>query len=737
MADKRNFLLGKGERLTEPVLPSGRKLDREPPYTYGEARARLTPMFEAAISELSRLPETARPAGQVVAGLTLNPEYIAKSYYPEQVLKTYALRAVGSKAALVTPEKRSKDRKPEEKPTTQLFVAGELSAFRRLLADLEGSSVAERVRSDLPAMEIVRALDPSAKIKGNPEKKRLLPLEIVLHAGELRQDSYIITAFQEYLGELGLEADLEHRIHAGGLCFLRMTAPGSALNEIAKFSFLRAVREMPRLRDFTSLRSSKSAGIAKMQPLPAVDPNIRVAIFDGGMPKNSPLAPWVTAFDPPGIGPAVPEALDHGYAVTSAALFGPVGPEEVVRPFANVQHIRVWDKNSGNDPLELFDVLERIRDTLESSPKFDFINLSLGPSLPIEDDDVHAWTAVLDEYLADGSCVATIAVGNDGEADPSEQLNRIQVPSDVVNGLSIGACDKVGSDWKRASYSSVGPGRSPGIVKPDLLSFGGCAASPYMVLGGTDGLECRPQRGTSFAAPHALRVGTGVKANFGAALESLAVRTLLIHTAEPGDEPQHEIGWGRIRDTIDDIIICPDGAVRVVYQGELTASKYLRAEIPLPDVALRGMVSITATCCFATEIDSAHPGSYTRSGLEIFFRPNAGVVPENAAHAKTQSFFSQSRLYETEDVLRTDAHKWETCLHGSVSKRASSLHAPVFDIHYLSRDEGHADHHTTKIKYALVITVDAPRHPNLYDLVIRKYRNILEPMVPVQVSVQV
>lgn len=737
MAEKRNFLLGKGERLTEPVLPSGRKLDREPPYTYAEARARLTPMIEGAISELSRLPEAARPAGQVVAGLTLNPEYIAKSYYPEQVLKTYALRAVGSKAALIKPEKRSKGREPQEKPTTQLFVAGELSAFRRLLADLEGSSVSERVRGDLPAMETVKALDPTAKIKGDPSSKRELPLEVVLHAGELWQDGYIITAFQDYLAELGLKADLDHRIYAGGLCFLRMTAPGAVLPEIAKFSFLRAVREMPKLRDFTPLRSSTPNGIASMPSQPAVDPNIRVAIFDGGMPANSPLAPWVTGFDPPGIGPAVPEALEHGYAVTGAALFGPVGPGEVVRPFANVQHIRVWDKNSGNDPLELFDVLERIKDTLESSPKFDFINLSLGPSLPIEDDDVHAWTAVLDEYLADGSCVATIAVGNDGEADSEEQLNRIQVPSDIVNGLSIGACDKAGSVWKRASYSSVGPGRSPGIVKPDLVSFGGCATSPYMVLGGNTGLECRPQRGTSFAAPHALRVGTGVKANFGAALEPLAIRTLLIHTAEPSDEPQHEIGWGRVRDMIDDIVVCPAGAIRVVYQGELTASKYLRAEIPLPDVQLRGMVSITATCCFATEIDSAHPGSYTRSGLEVFFRPNANIVPANATHAKTQSFFSQSRLYETEDVLRTDAHKWETCLHGSVSKRASGLNAPVFDIHYLSRDEGHADHHTTKIKYALVITVEAPRHPDLYDLVIRKYRNILEPMVPIQVPIQV
>ncbi len=34
MADKRNFLLGKGENLTESIVGSGRKLDKSPPYDF-------------------------------------------------------------------------------------------------------------------------------------------------------------------------------------------------------------------------------------------------------------------------------------------------------------------------------------------------------------------------------------------------------------------------------------------------------------------------------------------------------------------------------------------------------------------------------------------------------------------------------------------------------------------------------------------------------------------------------
>src|SRR5690606_37492403 len=121
----------------------------------------------------------------------------------------------------------------------------------------------------------------------------------------------------------------------------------------------------------------------------------------------------------------------------------------------------------GQNPYELYEVLNRIDDIL-SEKKYEFINFSIGPCLPIDDDEVHAWTAVIDQYLSTGNIVATIAVGNDGEGDPSIYANRIQVPADCVNGLAIGACDVPDNNWKRANYSSIGPGRSPGLMKPDL-----------------------------------------------------------------------------------------------------------------------------------------------------------------------------------------------------------------------------------------------------------------------------
>ena len=115
-------------------------------------------------------------------------------------------------------------------------------------------------------------------------------------------------------------------------------------------------------------------------------------------------------------------------AVTSALLFGPlqdgVTPD---RPYAAVDHYRVLDADTmKDDQQELYTVLERIQDVLESRPKYDFVNLSLGPDLPIEDNDVHAWTAVLDQLFADGQTLPAIAIGNSGELDWSSGNARIQ-----------------------------------------------------------------------------------------------------------------------------------------------------------------------------------------------------------------------------------------------------------------------------------------------------------------------
>jgi hypothetical protein len=731
---KRNFLLGKGERLVEDVAGVRGGGPKHHPYTFSEAKTRLTPMLTRVVRGIDQLPDAACPDDQAVATVTLNPEYIAKSYFPDDLFKTLGLEPVGSRPRRITPEKRSKERPPEESITTELFVMGPRSAFRAWRSGLPNWNADIPGATELTTIEQVAAPTVRDKIKGKLPKSGDTVFEVVLHTDAKLGENRVVPQFRGYLASLGVDQKLNHRFYAGGLCFVELDAPAELAEKIATFTPVRALRQMPKLRMMRpTFRASRVPMQAVQLPIGGpIDPNIRAAIFDGGIPKGHPLSTWAKPIDPAGIGGSMAAFQKHGVAVTSAFLFGHIDPTKPIsRPYAPVDHYRVLDTTPGQNPHELFEALDRI-DKVLVEKEYDFINLSIGPQLPIEDDDVHAWTAVLDDRLSRGTTLATIAVGNDGEGDPAAGLNRIQVPADCVNGLSVGACDSPDTPWQRSTYSSVGPGRSPGLVKPDFVEFGGCLQRPFIVVSENGALALEATEGTSFSAPSVLRLATGVRAHFGASLSTLAIRALLIHTTETCEYACEDVGRGRIARSVQDLVLCDDDTIRVVYQGRISPARYIRAPIPVPSGTMPGKVLITATLCYATEVDPHHPGNYTRAGLEAAFRPHDQKRKDpKQIHADTKSFFGKAQKGLMEDELRRDAWKWENCLHGAVAFQGRSLRNPVFDIHYNARLEGRKFAPDKELAYALVASVQAKKLSDLYDTIVRKYASLIEPLRPV------
>ena len=371
---------------------------------------------------------------------------------------------------------------------------------------------------------------------------------------------------------------------------------------------------------------------------------------------------------------------------------------------------------------DLFDVLSRITNVLDRNT-YKFINLSLGPRLPIEDDDVHVWTSVLDEYLSGGNTFATVAVGNDGQA--TAPLNRVQPPSDMVNAVAIGSADILTDDWRRADYSCVGPGRSPGLVKPDGLYFGGSEEEPFVVYTPVNN-TMSGVAGTSFSSPAVLRLAAGVDAALDHELSVPALKALLIHKTQPNSEDLSGTGWGKFPNDIGEIIECDNNEATVLYQGVLRPSLYKRAFLPFPTEIEPGNVMITATFCYCTTIDPEHPVNYTRSGLEVSFRPHMGKFPKEGGKTPlTKTFFSVNSLYPNEQILRDDAHKWETTLHKSCTFRVSSFHEPCFDIYYHTREKGaSASKLSDPLPYALVVTISSKKDQKLYNKVLQRYQTL-------------
>ncbi|KWF02634.1 S8 family peptidase [Burkholderia pseudomultivorans] len=728
---ERNLLLGGGEKLatvSEIKRGSGPK---KRPYQIADTRAMISNSIVEIEEAIRSLPDGSKPRGEGVFQLTLHPAFLARSYYPVNLMRASGLRDVGSREATVVPRKVTNPRdEGKQQATASLYVAGSADDVQTLWSLLQSDRTPAVVQQELTEIESIDWIAPEEKFKGAlPEDAEQHSFEVALHAGSKEED--IVAAFAAFAKKSGARADLGRRIQVGGLTFVPVRASPDAMRKLTAFTFLRVARPMPAIRAAIPnvVRQSQPDIVCELPPPGVLDASERVAIFDGGLGTDD-LNPWVKEIVFDDTKSTHGQLLMHGNEVTSTFLFGrPTAKStKLPQPFLAVDHYRVLSPASGRDP-DLFDVLLRIKAALDTGD-YKFANFSLGPHMPIDDGEVHAWTATLDQLCARYGIFATVAVGNDGEA---EGANRIQPPGDMVNALAVGAADSSGVKWKRAKYSCVGPGRSPGYVKPDGVAFGGSDAEPFAVfnplLGSVVGVQ-----GTSYSAPLALRTAAGVDASTTLELSSIALKALMVHHAERSrSHKREEVGWGRFKESMTGILECAPETVTVIFQATLAKGEYRRCPIPFPDVALPGAVEIKATFCLHADTDPEHAVNYTRSGMGVVFRPRFGLN-----EADTTEFFGMDSQYtKTERQLRDGAHKWETTLHRRREFREpNSLVGPVFDVEYHAREAGRSVRKIPSapdVSFALVVTIKAEGVTDIYNLVRQKYRVLL----PVELRVGV
>lgn len=709
-----NLLIGNGQVLAGPIVrePGGGG-KKQYPYTIQEARDRLGPGLAEILAVFDDLPEAAKPRGEATSVVTVHPAFQAKTQMPAEVFVRAGLRAVGSRPAKVTPAKdaRKTAADTDEQPTAEIYVTGNAAAFRTLLDLLMSTQTGKGVQQEFCKLEAVRALEPEERILRLEGADINIPIEIVLH-GE-GSDDELLGSLLRYSSDCNAKVFLAKRLSVPGLVFMPGIVPRENLSEFAKFTALRAVRRLPVIRlNRPVIRQKLTVQAPALPKEEALDPGLRVVALDGGLGAKD-FARWASEQVPTELASTHADYLSHGTEVTSALLFGAVSPGavELPRPFFNVLHHRVLGQSDESDP-DLYDCMKRI-DAALSAGGIDFANLSLGPRLAIDDGHPHAWTSMLDGHLASGDLLMTVAAGNDGEVEGP--MGRIQPPADAVNALSVGAADSPDFLWQRAPYSCFGPGRSPGIVKPDGLAFGGTEGQPLVLLnplsGGLIGVQ-----GTSFASPLVLRTAAAARAMSETPLTATALRALLIHRAERSmAHDTVDVGWGRFPDSPEDLLTCAESEASVLYQGHISAGGTMRIGLPIPVVPLGVRLRITATFCFASPVDPADPVNYTRHGLTIVFRPKGA--------GSSASFFSTT-TYGNEQDLRRDAYKWETVLHRTCTFGADELLDACFDVDHGARENGLSvvNRDVPPLPYVLIATIASEKGEPIYQSVMQKYR---------------
>ncbi|WP_242890210.1 S8 family peptidase [Stenotrophomonas maltophilia] len=744
---RRNLLIGRGERLFEDgKWPPGRG-GKPAPYSLEQQRSLFTPTLNELAARATQTPLTIAPRNEIAAKITIHPEFLAKSYFPSSLLHQSGVRLIGSRAIDITPRAMTRDKEPVRRPTAVLLIAGTAEAFGRMNSLLNSASSPNATKVDITRVEAIEPFLPIDRKRGLDLANLDSWTEVVLHASLGDED--IRNAFYDLAENAGAFLKRDRARTIGGLTFLPVKAPENGVQDFIRsvefFTHLRAIRNMPVLAEDPNLYENdveRTQEIAPdIPPGPAVAGDFRALILDGGF--SSGLLPWVKAMDAAGVPPKATN-LSHGHAVTSAFLFGSIedGQDSIAAPYCEVDHVRVLPSTATD--TKVGDVIDRIISTLQAArdegKPYTLANLSLGPRLPIVDDDPHEWTVRLDDFLSLGDLFMTVAAGNDGSA--GQDLGRVQPPADAVNAFSVGASDNHHAKSKRAPYSCLGPGRSPGLVKPDVVAFGGASNKPMRLVDPLTGMLSK-HAGTSYSAPLALRLAAGLMASVDEYVSPSMLHALLVSKAQFNSRNGHnqlEVGWGVLPAAVDDILYSAEDEVVVMYQGVIAKGQPIRARVPLPaGLDIEEKAVIGATFVYRAPIDPAHPVSYTRAGLEILFQPDSQV---------SHSFFSRTE-FDTEQTLRDDALKWEACRHRQKRVPIEIMTDPSFVIRYQGRDEGASDADPVKgqdgtplpaaeqpsaLPFALVIRIRVPSEPNLAKLVLEQYSVLSEVALRVQVQ---
>lgn len=506
----------------------------------------------------------------------------------------------------------------------------------------------------------------------------------------------------------------------------------------------------------------RALGASSNMPLPPSGNHvsiIKVGMFDGGVDTSHPFLHKYVKENHVVKTPPLSDYISHGSAVAGVILYGPLNSytsgSHLPQPAVSVESFRVFPLNDPTDN-DLYEAIDIIEDVVPTREDINVYNLSFGPCGPILDDDISRFTYSLDELAWNYRKLFAVAVGNDG-LNP-KPLNRIQSPSDLVNGLGVGAFSyhPTTNEIVRAGYSCVGDGREGCKVKPDITAFGGDEYRPIHLLLLNPNTKFLSM-GTSYSAP-IISGKAGEILGRCTRFSPLVARALLIHSAKHPVKVDNELGYGIIDQSVDEIINCQDNRVTIVYSSSILPTNYAKLPIPVPrNMTKVGTLEISWTIAVLSKVNHLHIDDYTQSAIEDTFYPHelryrfsrgkkykvkhiendASEIQELLLQGWKKSTLpatDRADCYQTEQARRGEL-KWDTIVRRNTNKRYNSVKNPFLVLHRMGRNGS-----TDRMDYAVVVIIAAPQYKgSLYEDILAEYqalepiqiRNVSEVMVPI------
>ncbi|MBP6924138.1 MAG: S8 family peptidase [Candidatus Pacebacteria bacterium] len=736
--NERRPMLHKGQVYSKSVTKKSGGGEKTYSRSFDEALSHITTSLESTLDTVASLPQEHRLPNEFVFCIRMDPDFTAKSYYPESFLRAFdkagAITEVGSRKwteDLETDEDQALKTTREGK---LLFIRSNQETLTGFVNSLKNGGVTfnETLQNEMRTVEEINLLTPQERLQGFDNEWVEGQVEVVIHPFET--DGDVLTKhFIDKLKSAGVnQTRVRLKHYPEGLTFASFKASRANLEALSQYNPLRSMHPL-EFNGLPEMRASYGTQMPNVTPL-SEKSSITVGVFDGGIDDtNNYLNNQTEGVDLTAKAP-VANGLMHGTAVTGLILYGemnqyPAG-HQLPTPPVSVRSFRVFPLDDDTDienQVELYEIIDKIEDTVPKQTDIKVYNISFGPSGPILDDSINRFTWALDRLAHKYGILFCVAVGNDGE----RVLNRVQAPSDMVNGLGVGAYNKVNGVIGRAAYSCVGPGREGNKIKPDLCAFGGCAQNPIQLvpMGGNNRLA---DMGTSYSSPLVARAAAEILGRSSDEVDHLAVRAMLIHSAQKLNDDEStdiEHGHGIMPDTVEEIMSCKPGSYTLLYRGAIAPAKYAELQIPWDPAVTSGTAKMKWTLVTESEIDPNSPDDYTTSSVEMTLYPNAhkyrfvrlneagkketrDIDTRDAAQLLEVAGWEQSTVpitatgtptWTTEEESRRDLLKWDTVEKRVKGFRVSSIASPCFHIHGFNRGIRAG---AKSIDYALVLTIE-------------------------------
>lgn len=770
---KRRPILANGERYVTSETKPSRGGPLEMPRTYEEARIVVKKEVATALEKFASLPPKKRRSDEAILCLRLHPDMVAKTYDPEGIFSMVRdLENVGSRSYKVASKdvaqteriKKQLEKETEEVTGRLVFVRSSDAGFHRLIRalDISASQVPRSFKEDIQRIERFDLLAPAEQLLGFPADWRGGRVELVLHPSrhdESEQLQFLLDVFPRDTPD---PKKIRVATYEDGPTFVSARISRSALEELAGMNPLRTAHPLV-FGGFEDLRAAPTFP-APPPPTTTTRSTIKVGMFDGGIDPNHPLLKGHAEQDDSlSIRcPANPDCVAHGIAVAGALLYGPLNERDTKSPLpappVYVVSFRAMPTSDPSD-IDLYECIDVIEAAVPARRDVRTFNVSFGPRGPIADDEISRFTYALDTLAVTQKVTFCVAAGNDGDA--GADMERVQAPADLANGLGVGAYTVRAGVRVHAPYSCKGPGRECAKVKPDLVAPGGCDQSPIHLVSATPGLKVLSY-GTSFASPIVAAAAARAAESFDRS-SALLGRALLIHTAEhPDRAPDYLLGHGIVRPDADAVLRCDANEVTIIFQGDIAPRKMVRLPVMLPaGVTVDGKIAITWTIAALPRVMPNHPTDYTSCCIDDTFYPNANVfnyvTDRRGANPKSRRLHkvrdaaeitellddgwkesaypssASGNAYKTEHERRALDCKWEPIVRRRVSKLGGSVEEPFLVLHAIPRNGA-----TVRMDYAAVVTISAPRYRgDLYDAVLRRYTALQPIRVRTQAELRV